>query len=213
MQRIATSFLFFLLLSSTLHAEVDACECDREALFENVRSAQTIFYGSIQEASMASANSDTIQLTLEVSEQVRGVESGPVRVSTTLPHQCGVPATLGMHWLIVVPNNDEPVTRCGGSGFHSYPEGHELYDLHNLVFAIHVVEFVDSDPKIVRSWLKRIYSPGHSKREEMEGLFSLIGELDTESLITVTDNEVSYRSMVFVFNDDVLVDYLWKDGS
>ena len=47
----------------------------------------------------------------------------------------------------------------------------------------------------------------------MEGLFSMIGELDTETIFTITDNEVTYRNMVFVFTDGVLVDYLWKDGS
>ena len=51
---------------------------------------------------MESARSDTIQLTLDISDPIRGPKVGPVTVSTTLPHECGVSATLGMHWLFVI---------------------------------------------------------------------------------------------------------------
>lgn len=210
MRRIVTSFLFLVLLSTGAQAQIESCTCDRDQLLANVRNAETIFYGLIQEAKMASAKSDTIQLTLDVRDPIRGTDSGPVHVSTTLPHNCGVSATLGMHSLFVISKSNDPVTRCGGSGSHHYQQGHELYDLHNLVFAIFAVEYVDKDPTVVRSWLNRLYSPGYSRREDMEALFSMIGELDTETIMTITDNDVTYRNMVFVFSDGVLVDYLWK---
>lgn len=60
--------------------------------------------------------------------------------------------------------------------------------------------------------LNRLYRPGRSRREDMESLFSMIGELDDKTIITITDNEVIYRNMVFVFTDDVLIDYFWNDG-
>ena len=56
-----------------------------------------------------------------------------------------------------------------------------------------------------------MYRPGYSRWQEMEALFSLIGELDTETIMTITSNDVTYRKLVFVFSDGVLVDYLWKD--
>ena len=208
----APLFVFLALFPCWMQAAEFTCTCDREELLANVRAAETIFYGSIQEATMESAKSDTIQLTLDIRDPIRGVKSGAVQVSTTLPHECGVNATLGMHSLFVVSGVNEPVTRCGGSGSHHYQQGHELYDLYNLVFAIFTVEYVDKDPSVVRSWLSRLYSPGYSRREDMEGLFSLISELDTETIMTITDYEVMYRNMTFVFtDDDVLVDYLWKD--
>lgn len=160
---------------------------------------------------MASAKSDTIQLTLDIRDPIRGTESGPVSVSTTLPNNCGVSATLEMHSLFVISKKNDLVTRCGGSGSHHYRKGHELYDLYNLVPAIFTVEYVGKDPTVVRSWLNRIYSPGHSRRKDMEALFSMISELDTETIMTITDNDVTYRNMVFVFADGILVDYLWRD--
>lgn len=210
MRQVVISCLFLGLFPFGAQAQSHSCTCDRHELLANVRNADTIFYGSIQEAKMTSAKSDTIQLTLNIRDPIRGAESGPVRVSTTLPHKCGVSATLGMHSLFVISKSNEPVTRCGGSGSHHYQLGHELYDLYNLVFAIFTVEYVDKDPTVVRSWLKRLYSPGYSRREDMEALFSMIGELDTETIMTITDNDVTYRNMVFVFSDGVLVDYLWK---
>ena len=212
MRLTVITFLLLFLLSLGAHAQDDSCTCERGELMANVRNAETIFYGSIQEATMKSAKSDTIQLTLQIRDPIRGVESGTEKVSTTLPHNCGVRATLGMHSLFVISSDDKPVTRCGGSGSHHYQQGHELYDLYNLVFAIFAVEYVDRDPSVVRSWLGRLYSPGHSRKEDMDGLFSLISELDTETIMTITDHEVMYRNMTFVFtDDDVLVDYLWKD--
>ncbi len=204
----------FLILPQILFAafaQSTPCTCDRDELLANIRSAETIYYGSIQEASMESGQSHTIQLTLEIRDPIRGDKSGPVKVSTTLPQACGVSATLGMHSLYVVSNDSEPVTRCGGSGSHHYQQGHELYDLHNLVFALITIEHADSDARIVRSWLNRAFSENHTRRERMESFFALIGELDTETIITVTDNEVIYRNIVFVFTDGILIDYFWKD--
>ena len=201
-----------LLASLAAQAQDNACICDRGELLANVRNAETIFYGSIQEATMELSKSDTIQLTLDVRDSIRGPESGPVHVSTTLPDNCGVSATLGMHSLFVISSGDELLTRCGGSGSHRYRQGHDLNDLHHLARAIATVEYVDRDPAIVRSWLGRLYRPGHSRREGMDDLFSLISELDGETIMTITDHEVVYRSMTFVFSeDDVLVGYLWED--
>jgi len=211
MRQIYVSYLFLGLFPFGVQAQGDSCNCDRDELLANVRNAETIVYGSIQEATMESATSDTIQLTLNIRDPIRGTGSGPVHLSTTLPQNCGVSATLGMHWLFVISKNNDPVTRCGGSGSHHYQQGHELYDLYNLVFAIFTVEYVDKDPSVVRSWLNRLYSPGHSRRQDMEALFSMISELDTETIMTITGNDVAYRNMVFVFSDGVLVDYLWKD--
>ena len=213
MRRLVISCLLLGLGPITLQAQGDSCECDRDTLLASVRNAETIFYGSIQKASMDSGKSDTINLTLDIRDPIRGAESGPVVVSTTLPHHCGVSATLGMHSLFVISDSDEPVTRCGGSGSHHYQQGHELYGLYNLVFAILTVEYVNKNPTIVRSWLGRLYSPGYSRREDMDGLFSLISELDQKTIMTVTDHEVTYRDMTFVFREDgVLVDYLWRSG-
>lgn len=205
---------FVLLILAQLPTAVLAqgtnCVCDRDKLLANVRNAETIFYGSIQEATMESGQSDTIQLTLKVRDPIRGRKSGPVEVSTTLPHACGVRATLGMHSLYVISNESRPITRCGGSGSHHYPQGHELADLHNLVFALITIEYVDSDPQLVRSWLNRTFKKNYTRREQMESFFGIIGEIDTDTIITVTDSEVIYRNMAFVFTDDILIDYLWK---
>lgn len=162
---------------------------------------------------MDSGQSDTINLTVQVRDPIRGNKSGPVDVSTTLPHACGVRATLGMHSLFVITGDSAPVTRCGGSGSHFYQQGHELYDLHNLVFALFTIEYADSDPQVVRSWLNRAFSKNYTRREHMENYFGLIGELDSESIITLTDNEVIYRNIVFLFADDILIDYFWKGRS
>ncbi len=202
-----------LCLPAAALAQGTTCACDRDKLLANVRDAEFIFYGSIQEARMESADSDTIQLTVEVRDPIRGKKTGPVEVSTTLPHACGVRATLGMHSLYVIASESEPVTRCGGSGSHHYHEGHELYDLNKLVFALITIEHADSNPQVVRSWLNRTFSRNHTRRERMEGFFVLIGELDTDTIITVTDNEVIYRNIVFVFTDNILVDYFWKERS
>ncbi|MDJ0906800.1 MAG: hypothetical protein QNI96_12320 [Woeseiaceae bacterium] len=118
-----------------------------------------------------------------------------------------------MHSLFVITGDSAPVTRCGGSGSHFYREGHELYGLHNLVFALFTIEYADSDPQEVRSWLNRTFSKNYTRREHMESYFGLIGELDPETIITVTDNELIYRNMVFVFTDDILIDYFWKERS
>lgn len=202
--------VFFVLFPYWTQATESPCICDREELLATVRSAETIFYGSVEEATMESATSDTIQLILNIRDPIRGQESGRFKVSTTLPDNCGVVATLGMHSLFVVSGDNTPVTRCGGSGSHYFERGHNLGDLHNLVFAVFAVEYVDRDPSVVRSWLDRAFGTGYSRREDMQGFFSLIGELDTDMLITINDNEVIYRNMVFVFTDDVLVDYFWQ---
>ena len=199
-----------LLLPVAALAQDTTCACDRDELLANIRDAETIFYGSIQEARMDSADSDTIRLTLNVRDPIRGETAGPVEVSTTLPHACGVRAMLGMHSLYVITNDAQPVTRCGGSGSHHYQQGHDLYDLHNLVFALIAIEYADVDPQLVRSWLNRKFSKNHTRREHMEGFFGLIGELDTATIITVTDNELIYRNIVFVFTDDILIDFFWK---
>lgn len=213
MRHLVVVHLLLSLIPISAQAQGDSCACDRDELLANVKSAGTIFYGSIQEATMASGSSDTIQLTLDVRESFRGNVTGPVRVSTTLPDKCGISATLGMHSLFVVSKGDKTVTRCGGSGSHHYHDAHELHDLFNLVYAIVIVEFVDSDPTRVRSWLDRMYRPGYSSRADMEGLFSIIGELDSDTILTATDNEVIYRNLVFVFTDGVMVNYLWRDGA
>ena len=214
-RRVMRNFVLSLLLQLPVAAlaQNTICACDRDELLANIRGAETIFYGSIQEARMESGQSDTIQLTLAIRDPIRGTNSGPVEVSTTLPHACGVRATLGMHSLYVITNDSEPVTRCGGSGSHHYRQGHELYDLHNLLFALFTIEYADSDPQVVRSWLNRTFSQNYTRREQMEGYFGLIGELDPETIITVTDNEVIYRNIVFVFTDDILIDYFWKERS
>lgn len=162
---------------------------------------------------MESGQSDTIQLTLDVRDPIRGQDTGTVEASTTLPHACGVSATLSMHSLYVITQDSETVTRCGGSGSHHYQQGHELYDLHNLVYALITIEYTDTDPQVVRTWLNRTFSKNYTRREHMESFFGLVGELDPETIITVTDNEVIYRNMVFVFTDGVLVDYFWKKRS
>jgi len=208
MRKFVLSLLLQLPVAAL--AQGTTCTCDRDELLANIRDAETIFYGSIQEARMDSADSDTILLTLKVSDPIRGKRAGPVEVSTTLPHSCGVRAMLGMHSLYVVTNDSEPVTRCGGSGSHHYRQGHELYDLHNLVYALITIEYADSDPQMVRSWLSRTFSKNYTRREQMESFFGLIGELDTETIITVTENELIYRNLVFVFTDDILIDYFWK---
>ncbi|MDH3430645.1 MAG: hypothetical protein OEM60_11130 [Gammaproteobacteria bacterium] len=213
MRVIVISLLLSMFLPRGALAQDAPCTCDRDDLLANIRSAQTIFYGSIQEAKMESGQSDTIKLTLDVRDPIRGKESGPVEVSTTLPHECGVRARLGMHSLYVITNESEPVTRCGGSGSHYYQQGHELYDLHNLVFALITIEYADSDPQVVRSWLNRTFSKNYTRRENMESFFGLIGELDPETIITLTDNEVIYRNIVFVFTDDILIDYFWNERS
>jgi hypothetical protein len=210
--RLLTIFLLLLAQAPPeAHAQDTACSCDREQVLANVRDAETIFYGSIEEARMESAKSGTIQLTIEIRDPIRSPDSGSLAASTTLPHECGISATLGMHSLFVITKDSGPITRCGGSGSHYYQEGHELYDLHNLVFALIAVEYADKNPSIVRSWLNRTFSNGYSRREHMESFFALIGELDTETIIAVNDNEVTYRNIVFVFTDNVLVDYFWKD--
>jgi len=209
--------VFSLLLSAFVpyaaFAQGSSCTCDRDELLANVRSAETIFYGSIQEARMESGQSDTIQLTLAVRDPIRGETSGPVKVSTNLPHACGVRATLGMHSLFVITDDSAPITRCGGSGSHYYQQGHELYDLHNLVFALITIEHAGSDQQLVRYWLNRTFRNNRTRREDMESFFALIGELDTKTILAVTDNEVIYRNMVFVFTDDILIDYFWKERS
>ena len=211
MRRLFLALVLQLPLAA--FAQVTVCACDRDQLFASVRDAETIFYGSIQEARMESRQSDTIQLTLDVRDPIRGMKSGHVEVSTTLPHACGISATLGMHSLYVITNDSEPVTRCGGSGSHHHQQGHELYDLRNLVFALFTIEYADSDPQVVRSWLDRTFSENYTRREHMESFFGLIGELDPETIITVTDDEVIYKNMVFVFTDGILIDYFWKERS
>ena len=213
MRVIDISLLLSALVPHGAFAQNMPCTCDRDDLLANISSAQTIFYGSIQEARMESGETDTITLTLEVRAPIRGIKSGPVEVLTTLPHACGVRATLGMHSLYVIADESEPVTRCGGSGSHHYQQGHELYDLHNLVFALITIEYADTDPQVVRSWLNRTFSKNYTRRENMEGFFGLIGELDPETIITVKDNEVIYRNIVFVFTDDILIDYFWNERS
>ena len=198
-------------VSSPVAAADDlSCACDREALIENVRRASTIFYGSIREARMESADSELIELELEVSDRIRGKPPRRVTVTTTLPHACGVRAMLGMHSLYVIPGDAAPVTRCGGSGSHFYAERDEMRDLQLLLFALVTIEYVDTSPRVVRSWLDRLYRKDSARREDMQAYFDLIGELDTESIMTVSDGEVRYRDLVFVFNDDVLVDYVWN---
>ena len=213
MRVIVISLFLSAFLPHSVFAQDTPCTCDRDDLLANIRSAQTIFYGSIQEARMESRQSETIKLTLAVRDPIRGKESGPVEVSTTLPHECGVRATLGMHSLYVITDDSEPVTRCGGSGSHHYQQGHELHDLHNLVFALITIEYADNDPQVVTSWLNRTFSKNYTRRENMESFFGLIGELDPEKIITLTENEVIYRNIVFVFTDDILIDYFWRERS
>ncbi len=208
MRIFVLSLLLYLPVAAL--AQGTTCACDRDELLANIRDAKTIFYGSIQAASMDSADSDTIQLTLEVSDPIRGKRAGTVEVSTTLPHACGVRATLGMHSLYVITNDSEPVTRCGGSGSRHHQLGH---DLHNLVFALITIEYADTDPQVVRSWLNRAFTKNYTRRENMESFFGLLGELDPETIITLTDNEVVYRKIVFVFTDDILIDYFWNEPS
>jgi hypothetical protein len=203
--------LFFALLPTVVRAQSEPCSCDREQFLAEIRDAEMMFYGSIQKATMESATSDTVQLTLDIDRPVRGPTSGLVTAITTSPYKCGFSATIGMHSFFVIPSGNQPVTRCGGSGSHYYPEGHNLDGLHNLIYAIITVEYVRKDPGIVRAWLNRSYRAGSSRREDMNDFFSLIGELDTDTVISITDNEVVYRNMVFFFADGVLVDYLWND--
>ena len=213
MRVIVISLLLSALVPYVALAQDASCTCDREELLANVRDADFIFYGSIQEARMYSGQSDTINLTVQVSDPIRGKKAEIVDVSTTLPHACGVSATLGNHSLFIVTGDSAPVTRCGGSGSHFYQPGHELFGLHNLVFALFTIEYADSDPQVVRSWLNRTFRKSYTRRADMEGYFGLIGELDPETIITVTDNEVAYRNIVFIFSNDILIDYFWNERS
>ncbi|MEM7432944.1 MAG: hypothetical protein AAF351_13560 [Pseudomonadota bacterium] len=212
--RICLTVLILLAnVTTPALGQSEPCECDRQTLLRNVRLAETIFYGAIQEANMDSRHSRVIALAVDIIDPIRGQERGRIDVKTTLPHACGVQAMIGNHTLFVISQPGEIITLCGGSGSNHYRAGHELDDLHNLLYAIVVVESAERESQVARSWLNRKFRKGRERREEMEDFFSLLGELDQSVLITISDDEVVYRNIVFVFDDDILVDYFWKEPS
>lgn len=201
--------LLVLIPLPALSQLADSCTCDREALLDNVRTADHIFYGSIEEASMSSASSKTIDLSLKVREPIRGPESGMVQIATTLPHECGVSARIGDHALFVIGTEQTVITRCGGSGRHDYPMEHELWDLHYLHPALLVVEHSDENRATTERQLNRFFGWTGATREDMDRFFALLVELDPQTTLHTTKDTVIYRNLAFQFDGTKLVNWKW----
>lgn len=194
-----------LFVANGAFAAGQGCSCDRDEILDQIRAAETIFYGRIVEAQMEAAASEHIQLTVEVKDPIRGLRSGSVSIATTLPHNCGIPAEIGEHSLYVIPDLDKPVTRCSGSSLPYVFDGS-----YELDCALITISYTDSDSSIVKDCLQRRIQRGGSKREDMQGYFALLEELDPSTVMVYTDNEVIYRNLVFVFSDDKLESYFWR---
>ncbi len=192
-------------MASDAFATGPGCSCDRDEILDQIRTAETIFYGRIVEAQMESAASEHIQLTVELTDPIRGLRTGSISIATTLPHNCGIPAEIGEQSLFVVPDIDKPVTRCSGSSLPYDFEGS-----YELVCALITISYVNDDPSIVKDWLKKRICRGSSTREDMQDYFDVLEELDPSTIMIYTDNEVIYRNLVFVFKDDRLESYFWR---
>ncbi len=194
-----------LFVARDAFAAGPGCSCDRDEVLDQIRAAETVFYGRIVEAQMETAASEHIQLTVEVKDPIRGPRSQRVSIATTLPHNCGIPAEIGEHSLYVIPDLDKPVTRCSGS---SLP--YDFDGSYELVCALITISYVNDDPSIVKDCLQRRIRRGGSKREDLQDYFALLEELDPSTIMIYTDNEVIYRNLVFVFSDDKLESYFWR---
>lgn len=193
-----------VVVASGAFAADTGCQCDRGEILDQIRAAETIFYGRIVEAQMESAASEYVQLIVEAKEPIRGPQSRRVSITTTLPHKCGIPAEIGKHGLYVIPDLDRPVTRCSGSS-----AWHEFDLFYDLGCALITISYADSDPSIVKNWLQRCYR-GRPKRDDLQDYFALLEELDPFTTVIYTDKEVIYGNLVFVFSEDELMSYFWR---
>lgn len=153
---------------------------------------------------MPSPDGSMIELKVKMGDSIRGSAPRKIMITTTMPRDCGVSAVMGMRTLFVMRDPGELVTQCSGSGLPYNKEGFQ-----NLEEALTTVEHLNARPELVVTLLQGRFRTGYW-RMWLTDYFALLEDLDSEADVRYSDNEVRFRNLVFVFEDDELI-ALFKD--
>ena len=174
-----------------------ACGCDEEAVARHLRSADWAFRARVLRAKITGSPIRRIQFTLELLEPIRGHPPATIDLYTTLPENCGIPITLGFSDLYVVKRNQRVVTACSASGRAVAMENHYLLP------SLYLYELADTDRDKAVTSLQRFFYRSYPKKNILE-FFEQLEVLDQSGAVIKSDNSISYRGIVFEFEDDKL---------
>ena len=183
-----------LVLGAAANAQdMPGCNCSRDDILQSIRTANTIFYGGIVKASMASKDAEHIRIWADTRQPIRGVHDKAVPIVTTRLQACGVPARIGQHSLFVIPRRDAVITRCTGTALPWDGEWREL------IYALVTIEFSETNRAYINKWVGRMNDS--RSRESMQDFFELIDALDPDYAVHYEADRVTYRSMTWVFSE------------
>jgi len=138
-----------------------------------------------------------IRFSLEVLESIRGNPPATLNLVTPLPEDCGIPITIGFGDLYIVRHNQREVTTCSASGRAVAMENHYLLP------ALYLVEYAGNDRNKAISSLQRFFYRSYPRDRVLE-FFDLVDLLDQSASVIRRDDSISYRGIVFEFEDEKL---------